>query len=33
MGNLTYYFSKKEDLLEGAFKRYSGNFFREHPAV
>lgn len=33
VGNLTYYFSKKEESAEGAFKRYSGNFFREHPAV
>ena len=32
VGNLTYYFSKKEDLLKER-KRYSGNFFREHPAV
>lgn len=32
VGNLTYYFRKGRSA-EGAFKRYSGNFFREHPAV
>lgn len=31
VGNLTLLF-KKEDLLEGAFKRYSETF-SEHPAV
>ena len=26
-------FRKRKGSAEGAFKRYSGNFFREHPAV